>query len=443
MADAGILLIDRHHCIKWMNHQAVELVGALEIGKKRVCYRTLQYSDKFCAICPTGVTIDNGIATRYELPLYPNGQQRILEITGLPINDASGAVSMVMELIVDVTKKNMKCRIGDKGYEAYHGITGNSNVIKGVINTIQAVKDIMLPVLITGESGTGKELVARALHFDSARKERPFIAINCASLRPELLENELFGHVNGAFTGAIKTKEGLIKASDGGTLFIDEIADMSQQLQASLLRFIETGVFRPLGSTKEIKVNVKILAAINKNIEEEVKAGRFRLDLYHRMNVCRIDIPPLRQRREDIPILIRHFFATSPVAKNKGNITFLDDAIDALKSYHWTGNIRELFNVLTKACLLNNTTALTRRDVSELIHSACSANNSYPASLNIVTQQCIKDTLAACGWNISRAAKLLGIDRRTLYRKIEKIKTSSNVYRFIPKPSANKKAIDL
>jgi len=300
----------------------------------------------------------------------------------------------------------------------YQGIVGESPAIKKMIGFIQKIKDSSLPVLICGESGTGKELVARALHFDSVRKGYPFIAINCASLKPELLENELFGHVKGAFTGATNMKDGLLKLADGGTLFIDEIADMNLMVQASLLRCMETGLFRPLGSIKETRVNVRIVAAVNKDIEEEVKARRFRHDFYYRLNVCRIDMPPLRDRRDDIPLLVKHFLSTSPVTSGK-RIVLSPDVIGALSSYHWPGNVRELFNLLGRVILLTNGPTITREHIITVIPSK-SLQKDAPSSLDNMEQRHIVEALKAYGWNISKTARALGIDRRTLQRKMRR-----------------------
>ncbi len=303
----------------------------------------------------------------------------------------------------------------------YQGIVGRSKSIERVVQLIHAFKDSTLPVLITGESGTGKELVARALHFDSIRKDKPFVAINCASLKPELLENELFGHVRGAFTGATGTKDGLLKAADGGTLFIDEVADMDPTVQASLLRFIETGFYRPLGSVKEVRVNVRIVAAINKTIEDEVRAKRFRHDLYYRLNVCRIDLPPLRDRKEDIPLLVDHFINTFVCEDRK--ITFSSDAIDALKSHHWPGNVRELFNLLSRVILLTRGQIITNEHIKPglKLSTLCRLQGiSSPLSLEDLERRHILALLKMYGMNISKTARALGIDRRTLQRKMKR-----------------------
>lgn len=320
----------------------------------------------------------------------------------------------------------------------YHGIAGNSFLIQKVISIIRQVKDSPFAVLISGESGTGKELAARAVHFDSIRKEKPFIAINCASLKPELLENELFGHVKGAFTGATDNKDGLLKVADGGTLFIDEIGDMNLTVQASLLRFLETGIFRPLGSTREIKVNVRIVAAINKDIEEEVKAKRFRHDLYYRLNVCRIDIPPLRDRKEDVLILAKHFLELSPLAKER-SLAISDGAMDVLADYRWPGNVRELFNVLSRGMLLSNENVITKGVLNSIlspikvfgdmnIRTGGLGNAPSASSLDDMERKCLLESLNANNWNITKTAALLGIDRRTLQRKMTKYHIKKNTH---------------
>lgn len=300
--------------------------------------------------------------------------------------------------------------------EAYQGIIGKSPAIKEVISFIKRVKDTGLPVLVSGESGTGKELVARALHYDGIRAGEPFIALNCATLKPGLLENELFGHVKGAFTGAADLKEGLLKAADRGTLFIDEIADMDLSVQASLLRFMETGAFRPLGATKETTVAARVVAAINSDIEEEVKAKRFRLDLYYRLNVCRIHLPPLRSRPEDIPVLAERFLKRLSNADGRKR-TFAPGALQALTSHDWPGNIRELLHVIERAAILGNDEAITPGLLAECIGSK-GGKKRASGPLDELEKDCILSALSSHKWNISAAARALCIDRRTLQRKM-------------------------
>ncbi|MBI5039342.1 MAG: sigma-54-dependent Fis family transcriptional regulator [Nitrospirae bacterium] len=322
-----------------------------------------------------------------------------------------------LETILKEVQNERHRQPGRSSPDHYQGIVGKSQAIQNIIDMIQIVKDTSLPALICGESGTGKELVARAVHFDSCRKENPFIAINCASLKPELLENEFFGHVKGAFTGATNSKDGLLKTADGGTLFIDEIADMDLVVQASLLRFIETGLFRPLGSTKEVKVNVRIVAAINKDIEEEVKMRRFRHDLYYRLNVCRINIPSLRERIEDIPLLVDHLLTTSPLVKDR-TVTISSSAMEIFLSYNWPGNVRELFNLLGRVILMTKESMITKGHLVTFLPSALRKGNERASSLKDIEKRYIVESLKAQGGNISATARALGIDRRTLQRKI-------------------------
>ncbi len=302
--------------------------------------------------------------------------------------------------------------------EEYQGIIGASPAIQEVVRFIRRVKDTGLPVLVSGESGAGKELVARALHFDGIRKNGPFVAINCASLKPGLLENELFGHVKGAFTGAVDLKEGLLRSADKGTLFIDEIGDMDLSVQAMLLRFIETGSYRPLGASREQGVDVRIVAAINKDIEKEVTAGRFRLDFYYRLNVCRVHLPPLRSRTEDIPALAAHFLKRASQGRGRA-LRFGPGAVELLTRHNWPGNVRELSHLIDRAAVMSAEDEITAEHLSRCMSPGTAAPLSpVISSLDVAEKECLAATLAANDWNVSRSARALGIDRRTLQRKI-------------------------
>ena len=302
--------------------------------------------------------------------------------------------------------------------EAYQGIIGGSPGIKEVVRFIRRVKDTSLPVLISGESGAGKELVARALHFDGARKDGPFIAINCASLKPGLLENELFGHVKGAFTGAVDLKEGLLRAADKGTLFIDEIGDMDLAVQAMLLRFIETRTYRPLGASREQSVDVRIVAAINKDIEKEVSSGRVRLDFYYRLNVCRVHLPPLRARAEDIPALAGHFLKRASSGRGR-SFRFGPGALELLSRHSWPGNVRELGHLIERAAVMSAEDEITASHLSKCMNpNATAALSADISTLDEAERECMAASLASNNWNVSRSARALGIDRRTLQRKI-------------------------
>jgi DNA-binding NtrC family response regulator len=300
-------------------------------------------------------------------------------------------------------------------------IIGKSKVIEDVRETIKKVADLPSPVLVEGKSGTGKELVSKALHMKSIRANSPFIAVNCASLNENLLESELFGHEKGAFTGAIKEKSGLFEVANGGTLFIDELGEMSPRIQAKLLRVLEGEDFRPLGSVKSIPVNVRIVAATNKDLLEEVKNGNFREDLYYRVNVISIKLPTLKVRREDIPLLVNHFLQHSLVAiREKKEIT--PETMDVLMNYDWPGNVRELFNLLERAIILTHGKHITPDDLPNIIKSEVvtpKEDNGF-LTLHKVEKNHIIKVLNLKGGNKTKTAEALGINRRLLYRLVDK-----------------------
>ncbi len=257
-------------------------------------------------------------------------------------------------LLRNVKKKlELEQKLAEEKEEKFQDLIGKSPAIKIVKETIEKIAPYDINVLITGESGTGKEVVAKTIHKLSKRKDKPFVAINCASLPADLLESELFGYKKGAFTGATSDKKGLIEEANGGTLFLDEIGEMPMSLQAKLLRFLEERKIRPLGSTKEIEVDVRIISATNRNLEEEIEKGNFREDLYYRLSTIIIKIPPLRERKEDIPLLAEHFLKEFQEKYGKKFEKISQDFLDFLMKYEFKGNIRELRNLLEKAVILS------------------------------------------------------------------------------------------
>lgn len=306
-----------------------------------------------------------------------------------------------------------------------------------------AAKDIT--VLITGESGTGKELVAKAVHFNSRRSAGPFIAINAASIPKDLLESELFGYRKGAFTGAVKDKEGKIEAADGGTLFLDEISEMDPGLQAKLLRFLQEKEFSPIGSNELKKANVRIIGATNRNLSEAVSKGQFREDLYYRFNVVQIKLPPLRERKEDIQLLARTFLKESVQKLETGEKELSKEARDALIRHDWPGNVRELENVIKRACVLSSGSMIEKKDLLIDEDSSWSVRdfleeklkrylkdmtkvtnfNLYETVISEVEKALMAIVLKETGGNQVQTAKILGINRNTLRSKIKeyKIKT--------------------
>jgi DNA-binding NtrC family response regulator len=317
-------------------------------------------------------------------------------------------------------KENARLRqyVARLSYESpRYQLIGASPAMQRVIQMIEKVAPTDSTVLVRGASGTGKELAARALHHNSQRRNGPLVTVNCAALQSTLLESELFGHEKGSFTGATQAKPGLIEVAEGGTLFIDEVAEMSPALQAKLLRVLEDGHFRRVGSIKDFHADVRIVAATNKPLEEEQKAGRFREDLFYRLNVITITLPTLQERREDIPVLVQHFLET----RGTGGAKFHIDAaaMRALLNHDWPGNIRELANVIERAQILAEGDTITMDDLPEsflAVAAAGPATSGSPLNLSHVESKTVQMALQQTGGHKVRAAELLGVSRRALYR---------------------------
>jgi DNA-binding NtrC family response regulator len=279
-------------------------------------------------------------------------------------------------------------------------------------------------VLVTGETGTGKELVARALHHHSRRGKRPFVPVNCGALAEGLLESELFGHVRGSFTGAVGDKKGVFEQADGGTIFLDEIGETTPAVQVRLLRALEQGEVRPVGASRVMTVNVRVVAATNRDLERAVREGTFRQDLYYRLNVVRIAVPPLRERRDDIPLLAAHVLRAA--AETQGRPRRLSPAaLGALMAHPWPGNVRELENVLERQALSAGGGTIELEDLPPALRDRPPASLEEPLfaglpSLEEMEKRYLAHVLAVLEGNRSRAAEALGIDRRTLYRMIER-----------------------
>ncbi|HEY7424626.1 MAG TPA: sigma-54 dependent transcriptional regulator [Gemmataceae bacterium] len=299
-------------------------------------------------------------------------------------------------------------------------LVGSSPTMRKVVALIEKVAATDATVLVCGASGTGKELVARALHTNSPRRTRPLVTINCAALQENLLESELFGHEKGAFTGAVAAKPGLVEVAEGSTLFIDEIGEMAPGLQAKLLRVLEDGHYRRVGGTREMNADVRVVAATNRDLAEEIKNGRFREDLFYRLNVVSIYLPPLRERRSDIPELIEHFLTSRPIGPLRSRVDA--EAMKALLAYSWPGNVRELANVLERAQILAENHLITSEDLPEnvLASTATPEQAADPRHLRAVERHHVQTVLQEEKGNKVQAARVLGISRRSLYRLIEK-----------------------
>jgi len=321
-----------------------------------------------------------------------------------------------------ILQKNMALSQELARRERLDGFIGESREFKEVIELISKVASTDSSVLIQGESGVGKELVARAIHKASPRRENPFVIIDCGSLQENLLESELFGHEKGAYTGAVGLKHGLFEVADSGTIFLDEIGEISPSLQVKLLRVLETGEFRRVGGLKVINVDVRVLAATNKNLHQLVEGGKFRDDLFYRLNIISIFIPPLRDRRGDIPLLTRHFVENHSIT-GKGKKLITDEAMELLSTYRWPGNVRELQNVIERGIILSEDEYIKPEDLPTNLKSQVDLleipRQGDALPLGEIEKIYILSVLERVGGNRARAAGILNISERNLYRKLK------------------------
>ena len=314
-----------------------------------------------------------------------------------------------------------------KDLDVEHTMIGSSKVFTSILQTINRVAQSDARILITGENGTGKELAAREIHRQSKHADQPFVEVNCAAIPNELIESELFGHEKGAFTGAHNKRIGKFEAANKGTLFLDEIGDMSLQAQAKVLRAIEDGKIERVGGNSKISVDVRIVAATNKVLAKEIEDGNFREDLYHRLNVIPITIPPLRERKEDIPLLVDHFVKAICQKNNFPLVIFTDSAISLLTNMHWSGNIRELKNIIERIIIMIPSDEITVNDISALVPNSVSktddflnVTNSFQEFKEKAERAFILKQLGLNNWNISKTSEVLGIQRSHLYNKMKK-----------------------
>jgi DNA-binding NtrC family response regulator len=312
-----------------------------------------------------------------------------------------------------------------QGNNSFDNFIGTSEVVVQLKKIVMRIASTDSTVLIRGESGTGKDLIAKAIHHHSPRCGGPFVTINCAALPENLLESELFGHKKGSFTGAIRDKEGLFKVADGGTFFLDEVGNTSVAIQVKLLRVLEDKKIIPVGDTKPVDVDVRLIAATNSDLEADVKNGRFRADLFYRLNVIPVFIPPLRERQEDITLLVRHFIHRFCQKVGIPPKEISCEAMDILMGYHWPGNVRELENTIERAVLLNRSDTLNVADLPEKLgrsESIAAVSDHEPANptLESIEKAYIHYVMTQTGGKKTRAARILGIDTSTLYRKLDR-----------------------
>jgi len=336
-------------------------------------------------------------------------------------------IKMVIRSALDmhrVKSENVFLKKQLKKKDEFKEIIGKSEEIQGVFKLVNKVADTDSTILISGESGTGKELIAKAIHYRSGRASAPFVSINCGALPENLLESELFGHVKGSFTGAIRDKDGMFKVASGGTFFLDEVGETTLAIQVKLLRVLQEREIIPVGGTAPIKVDVRLIAATNADLEKAVKEERFRADLYYRLNVIPVVIPPLRDRRDDIPLLVDHFLhIASERAGRRKAIT--KQAMELLTNYDWPGNVRELENIVERACILQEGDEILVEDLPEKVRHHSQERRKVvmqetQVTLDELEKEYLVSVLEETGWQKKKASQILGINASTLYRKIQR-----------------------
>ncbi len=416
-----LLLDDEESLIKWLSYaleqKGYEVSATTEPEEALRCVREIKFD---CIISDIRMPGMNGfdflkaIRKMYpDIPLIFITAYGSLESAINALRDKASDY-ILKPFSIDELLMRLKANI-EKAVPETGEIIGDSKTIKNILNLVRKIAVTDTTVLILGESGTGKELIAKEIHRLSKRAARNFISLSCAALPETLLESELFGYKRGAFTGAVSDKEGLFKAADRGSFFLDEIGDASPTIQMKLLRLLEEKELVPLGSTRSIKVDVRLIAATNKDLQNEVAKKNFREDLFYRLNVISISLPALRDRVEDIPVLAKYFLQQICKRENKGEKKLTMSVMKALKQYRWPGNVRELKHVIERALILSELHEI------KVEHLGLPGLSTQP-SLNEIEAHEIQRVLNECNGNVSKAAKILGVGRATLYRKIQNLK---------------------
>jgi PAS domain S-box-containing protein len=423
----GTFTIDDEWNITSFNNSATKITGYKKdeaIGKK--CWDI--FNSNLCRNgCHMEQTMHKGkstIGNELEI-IHKKGNKVPIRInSAILLNNKNEKIGAV-ETFIDISEiRNLSAHL-DKRY-CYENIIGKNKEIKKIISVLENVAQTDSSVLLTGESGTGKELAARAIHLKSPRRTGPFIAVNCSAFVESLIESELFGHEKGAFTGAIKTKTGRFELAKGGTLFLDEIGDLSLAVQTKLLRVLETREFERVGGTKSIKMEARIIAATNKNLSEEIQSGRFREDLFYRINIINIHLPPLRERKDDLPLLVSYFIDHFNEKFGKSVRQFSSSAYELITEYEWPGNIRELENVIEHCFILCNSNIIQTEHLPKSLRESkikSPGKGSIHIKKNIMEteKEIILSALEKNKWNKRQTARELKINPSTLWRKMKKL----------------------
>ena len=448
-----ILIIDDEVQIRTLLTRMMELEGydACQAGDCRAALKQLELQNPDVALCdvflPDGNGVDLVLAIKKAAPNVevilltahgniPDGVQAIKNgaFDYITKGDDNNKIIPLISRAVEKARMNVRLEKLEKKVGqtySFDSILGESKVLKDAVSLAQKVSGTDVPVLLTGETGTGKEVFAQAIHYSSKRARQNFVAVNCSSFSKELLESEMFGHKAGSFTGALKDKKGLFEEANNGTIFLDEIGEMAFELQAKLLRILETGEYIKIGDTKPTRVNVRIIAATNRNLSQEIVAGRFREDLFYRLSVFQIHLPPLRERAGDIRLLAKAFIKSFAEQLARPVVEIAPAFLEALDSQPWKGNIRELRNVIERSMIVCESGHLDIADLPFDIQNAHyeHSNDSSPGSfeLSAMEHRHIARVLEYTKGNKTEAARLLKIGLTTLYRKIEEYKISERL----------------
>ena len=420
----GVIAHDMNRKLFYFNKAAEQITGyKAEEVKGRDCHEVFpgNLCGGKCLFCEEAVpTFD---VKKDELTIRTReGEDRLVEMTMKSLVGTDGQRTGVLLSLRDLTReRHLARRLGE--IQQFSGIIGKDPAMLEVYDLIRSVADSNVPVLIHGESGTGKELVAAAIHNESPRAARLFVPVNCGALPETLLESELFGHVKGAFTGAIRDKKGRFELADGGTIFLDEIGDISQAMQVKLMRVLQEGTFERVGSEHTVQADVRVVSATNKNIEEEIEEGRFREDLFYRLSVVPIHLPPLRERRNDLPVLVEHILAGILADSGRGPVKVSPRALDIMLAHSWPGNVRELQNWLQFALIK------CRTGDTILPEHLPPRSRTVPASFvrkrkRRLSVESVREALHGANGNKVEAARKLGVSRATLYRFLERVEES-------------------
>jgi sigma-54 dependent transcriptional regulator, acetoin dehydrogenase operon transcriptional activator AcoR len=418
----GVIAHDMDRRIFFINKAAEQITGfkrADVIG--RDCHKTFpgRFCGGDCSFCDEKDFSDSRI--RYSrMYKRPSGERRDLEMSVVTIAPPNHKVIGALVIFRDITEvMHLRRRLDDS--RGFHGIIGHHATMEKVFDSINELADVQVPILIQGETGTGKEMVANALHQYSSNPEGPFVPINCGALPEGTLESELFGHVKGAFTGAISNRKGRFELAEGGTIFLDEIGEISHNMQVKLLRVLQEKCFVPVGGEKTVKVNARVICATNRDLKQSTKQGLFREDLYYRLAVVPINMPPLRDRKSDIKLLIEHFLDKYSQDIGKRVVDISQDALDTLVNYNWPGNVRELSNAVQYSMIKSQGGGTLEKEQlpPEILDYSVHHKPTKPGRPQKVNSEIIEDALQKSGGNKAKAAKLLGISRTTLYRLIK------------------------